>query len=218
MNIPDKNVLNTNINNTAGQYYLVEKEMLPELAEIERKRRTLDLTQAELAKLTGLSRSLIAKVETARMMPSYEKAKIIFDTLDAVEKKAGISLQVVTLGQICSKQVDYVEANETIDKVWRKMETKAFSQLPVRRDGRIVGSVMERVINIALRDKNLKEKTDVTLSAIMEETFPILPAETPLTIVIGLLQQYQAVLVQEHGAVTGIATNTDVGWIFNLIK
>ena len=197
---------------------MVEKEMLPELAEIERKRRTLDLTQAELAKLTGLSRSLIAKVETTRMMPSYEKAKIIFDTLDAVEKKAGISLHAITLGQICSRQIEYAEANETIGEVWRRMEGKAFSQLPVRRDGQIVGSVTERAINIALMDRNPSEKANLTLSTIMEEPFPVLPAETPMATVIGLLQHYQAVLVQEHGEVMGIATNTDVGRIFNLIK
>ena len=192
--------------------------MLPELADIARKRRTLGLTQAELAKRTGLSRSLIAKVETARMMPSYEKAKIIFDELDAVEKKAGTSLKAITLGQICSKQVEYAEADETIGEVWKRMELKAFSQLPVRRDGRIIGSVTEKAINKALREGNPAGKANLKLSRIMEEAFPMLPAETPIATVIGLLQHYQAVLVQEGGEVTGIATNTDVGRIFNLIK
>ena len=191
---------------------------MPELVEMERNRRNLGLTQTELARLTGLSRSLIAKVETGRTMPSYEKAKIIFDILEAVEKKEGIGLQVATIGQVCSRQVEYAEVDETIMDVWRKMDGKAFSQLPVRRDGRIVGSVTERAINRALIRGNSAEKIGLTLSTIMEETFPILPAETPIASVIGLLQHYQAVLVQEHGEVTGIATNTDIGRIFNLIK
>ena len=52
--------------------------VLPELGEIRRRRRALDLTQAELAKQTRLSRSLIAKIEIGRALPSYEKAKKIF--------------------------------------------------------------------------------------------------------------------------------------------
>jgi predicted transcriptional regulator len=192
--------------------------MLPELTEIERKRRTLGLTQAELARRTNLSRSLIAKVETSRTMPSYEKAKIIFDELDTVEKKAGIGLHNLTLGQICSREVEYAESDETIGEVWKRMEVKTFSQLPVRRDNQIIGSVTERTINRAIIEGNPTDKAGLTLSMIMEETFPMLPAETPIATVIGLLQHYQAVLVQEHGEVTGIATNTDVGRIFNLIK
>ena len=192
--------------------------MLPELVEIERNRRSLGLTQTELARLTGLSRSLIAKVETGRTMPSYEKVKIIFNKLEAIEKKDGTSLRLATIGQVCSSQVEYAEINETIIDVWRKMEVKAFSQFPVRKDSRIVGSVTERAINKVLIRDDSSEKIGLTLSTIMEETFPILPAETPLGSVIGLLQHYQAVLVQEHGEVIGIATNTDIGRIFNLIK
>ena len=191
---------------------------MPELVEMERNRRNLGLTQTELARLTGLSRSMIAKVETGRTIPSYEKAKIIFDILEAIEKKEGIGLQVATIGQVCSRQVEYAEVDETIMDVWRKMDGKAFSQLPVRRDGRIVGSVTERAINRALIRGNSAEKIGLTLSTIMEETFPILPAETPIASVIGLLQHYQAVLVQEHGEVIGIATNMDIGRVFNLIK
>jgi predicted transcriptional regulator len=51
-------------------------------------------------------------------------------------------------------------------------------------------------------------------STIMEEPFPVLPATTPLVMAINILQQYQAVLVQKHGMITGIASNTDIAKVF----
>ena len=100
------------------------------------------------------------------------------------------------------------------------MEKTTYSQLPVRRrtDGRIVGSVTERTINRALTQADPEKKRDEPISSIMEEPFPILRAETPAADVIGLLQHCQAVLVQREGAVIGIATNTDVGKVFDLLK
>ena len=46
-----------------------------ELNEISRLRKQLGLTQAELAKLSGVSQSLIAKLEAGKIEPSYSKAK-----------------------------------------------------------------------------------------------------------------------------------------------
>jgi len=179
----------------------------------------MGVTQTELAKATRLSRSLIAKAETGRVMPSYEKAKLIFDTLEAMEKGAKASLRGITLGQICSRQIEHAEAEEALGEVWRRMESRAFSQLPVRGgDGRVIGGVTERSINRALMAGDPAEKRGMLVSSIMEEPFPILPAETPVAAIIDLLQQFQAVLVQESGTVIGIATNIDVGKVFGLLK
>jgi len=61
--------------------------MLPSLEEISRKRRILGLTQNELAKLAGVSQSLIAKMESRKTNPSYTKVKAILDVLNKLEMK-----------------------------------------------------------------------------------------------------------------------------------
>ena len=61
--------------------------MLPTLDEIGRRRRLLAMSQKQLAHLAGVSQSMIAKVESKRISPSYLKTKAIFDTLEGLERK-----------------------------------------------------------------------------------------------------------------------------------
>ena len=53
--------------------------MLPELSEIKAKRKHLGLSQSGLSVKTGVSQSLIAKLEAGKISPSYLSAKKIFD-------------------------------------------------------------------------------------------------------------------------------------------
>jgi predicted transcriptional regulator len=101
--------------------------MLPDLNEICRRRKMLNLTQAELAKRAGVSRSLIAKLETGRLNPSYMVAKRIFDVLEALEREHDVGIKGVTASQIHNKPVEFAEASELIFKVWNRMKEKAYS-------------------------------------------------------------------------------------------
>jgi predicted transcriptional regulator len=64
--------------------------MLPPLEEIAQKRRLLGLKQAELAKLAGVSQSLIAKLESGKIDSSYTKVKTIFEALEKLEVQTKI--------------------------------------------------------------------------------------------------------------------------------
>ena len=59
--------------------------MLPKLEEISKRRRVLGLSQKQLARLAGVSQSLIAKVEAGKTEPSYLRTKSIFDTLEKLQ-------------------------------------------------------------------------------------------------------------------------------------
>ena len=64
--------------------------MLPELEEIKKKRKLFGMTQADLAAECGVSQSLIAKLESGKIVPAYGKAKKIRLTdwiLEKSEKK-----------------------------------------------------------------------------------------------------------------------------------
>lgn len=61
--------------------------MFPNVEDIAKKRRQLGLKQAELAKLAGVSQSLIAKLESGTIDSSYTKVKTIFDALERLEFK-----------------------------------------------------------------------------------------------------------------------------------
>ncbi|MCJ7631228.1 CBS domain-containing protein [Candidatus Bathyarchaeota archaeon] len=189
--------------------------MLPELGEIAIRRSCLGMTQANLAFDTGISRSLIAKIEGGRVNPSYAKAKKIFTKLEEKERARKPSLPIKSLGEICSEQIEYADSEELVIDVQIRMAGKSLSQLPVRTSGgHIIGSITERRINKAYTENETSTVKYAKVSSIMEDPFPTLSAATPFFTVIGLLQQYQAVLVQEHGKIIGIASNADIAKVF----
>ncbi|MEM0475595.1 MAG: helix-turn-helix domain-containing protein [Candidatus Norongarragalinales archaeon] len=61
--------------------------VLPELGEVKKRRKALNLTQSALARLAGVSQSFIAKVERGKSDPAYSLAKRVFDALEALETK-----------------------------------------------------------------------------------------------------------------------------------
>ena len=61
--------------------------MFPTLEDIAKRRRQLGLKQSELAKMAGVSQSLIAKLEAGTIDSSYTKVKTIFDILERLEPK-----------------------------------------------------------------------------------------------------------------------------------
>ena len=61
-----------------------------ELNEIKKIRKNLGLTQTELAKMANVSQSIIAKIESGKIDPTFTKTKKIFETLDDLENKEEI--------------------------------------------------------------------------------------------------------------------------------
>ncbi|MEM3267388.1 MAG: helix-turn-helix domain-containing protein [Conexivisphaerales archaeon] len=53
-----------------------------ELREISKMRKVLGLTQVQLAKMAGISQSLLAKIEAGKVDPSYTRARKIFAAHD----------------------------------------------------------------------------------------------------------------------------------------
>jgi predicted transcriptional regulator len=48
------------------------------------------------------------------------------------------------------------------------------------------------------------------VAEVMDEAFPMIAEDTPISIAIPLLQHFQAVLTTKKGRVTGIVTNADL--------
>ena len=69
--------------------------MLPSIDEVAKKRRIMGLTQQKLARLAGVSQSLIAKLESQKIDPSYTKVKSIFDTLEKLQTETEVRAEDV---------------------------------------------------------------------------------------------------------------------------
>lgn len=180
--------------------------MFPTLEDIAKKRRQQGLKQAELAKLAGVSQSLIAKLEAGTIDSSYTKVKTIFDVLDRLEVKSKIQA-----AKVLHTDVITVQTKEPISKVVQIMKDYSYSQIPVFNDKQSVGSISEKTILRQILDgKDLSEISKLPTEKIMEEAFPQVNEDAPLSLISSLLQVYSAVLVSKKGKVVGIITKADL--------
>lgn len=180
--------------------------MLPNLEEIGRRRRLLAMSQKKLAHLAGVSQSMIAKIESKRISPSYLKTKAIFDSLESLERRNEFKARDVSQGKVVS-----VHAHDAVSKGVRLMRETGFSQLPVFNNDHVVGSLTEKIILEKLF--SAPKPDDVSrqsIEKIMDEAFPSVNEETPLSMVSTLLQYAPAVLVTKRGHIQGIITKADL--------
>jgi len=180
--------------------------MLPALTDIAQKRRQLGLKQAELAKMARVSQSLIAKLEAGKIDSSYSKVKTIFEVLDRLEAKTKLEA-----GKMFQTEVVSVQRYEPIAKAVELMKSHGYSQLPVFDDKQPVGSISEKaILRQILEGKDLAQISVIPVGDIMEEAFPQVAEDAPLTLISSLLQVYSAVLISRKGNVVGIITKADL--------
>ncbi|MBU0761951.1 MAG: CBS domain-containing protein [Candidatus Altiarchaeota archaeon] len=179
--------------------------LLPPLGEVEKLRKKLGLTQTELAKKSGVSQSLIARVEAGTVDPRYSKVTEVFRALESLGEKE------VEASQIYTKDVVGIQKTASIEYAASKMKEYEVSQMPVFDEDKIVGSFSERVIlDLLSRGFDAKKFSKEDVASHMEETFPIIKPETPLNLVSNLLEHNSAVLVQKQGKTLGIITKADL--------
>jgi len=177
---------------------------IPKLEEIRKLRRGANLTQRELAKLTNLSQSLIAKIETGKTKVSYETAMRIFNVLAReIEKKEKKAIDVMT------KDVVYVRPEDSVRVAVQKMKENDYSQLPVVAGQRQIGSISEGIIMEKLEEMGEKVYK-MTVSGIMGPPFPSVEKDIPVSTLRDILKHYDAVVVVENSKIIGIITKTDV--------
>ncbi|MEW5996392.1 MAG: CBS domain-containing protein [Candidatus Micrarchaeota archaeon] len=180
--------------------------MLPSLNEIKKRRVSLGLTQGRLAKLAGISQSLVAKIESGKADPSYSNAGKIFEALDSLhakeEKKAE---QIMASPVLCAKP------SEQVGRALSLMREKGISQLPVVDGGVVVGTISENAI-LSLLEKGyrMEDVRKTAVSSVIEPSLPQVGRGTRYSAVISLLKENPAILVVEKGKILGIITKADL--------
>jgi len=179
--------------------------MLPDLMEIKARRIGAGLTQSQLASLSGVSQSLIAKIEAGNIEPSYAKARKLFECLRQLHAR-----QEKQAKDIMTSPVAFVEAGETLKKAIKALEKKGFSQLPVLSREKQVGSISEKSILAGLNSGKALDVENSLVEEAMEEALPTIQPNTPVSVVRQLLGYNTAILVVEKGKTAGIITKSDL--------
>lgn len=182
--------------------------MIPELEEIRLVRRELGLTQKALANMAGVSQSLIAKIESGQVQPSYVNVKRLMECLESEKQRRH---PPVSVGKVCARNVVWCEAHETVRDAAILMRKHGFSQLPVRRRGSPVGSITDKRLSEILATAERPEGVaGQKVEEVMAEAFPQIPETTPLKVASLLLQYAPAVLVMRESEPVGMVTKSDL--------
>lgn len=176
--------------------------MIDEIRQIKEMRKSLNLTQKDLAIKSGVSQSLIAKIESGLIDPAYSKVNMIMDALKRVSDEGSKTARDVMI-----KSIIKLKPQDNIKTAIAKMRKYSISQIPVFEEKQVVGLVSENFLLDALTDGY-----DVTTSVdkIMGEAPPTISPETHLDIIIQVLKQYPLVIVSEKGGFRGVITKADM--------
>lgn len=179
--------------------------MFPELNSIRIRRQRTGIKQSELANLSGVSQSLIAKLEKGKLEPSYSIAVKIFRVLDSLEHKNEKKCR-----EIMTKGLIFVKKGEKVEKASELMKKNSIDQLPVL-DGKIViGSVSESLIFNKIMEKGKKEVLGKKAEEIMKEPFPIVNADMPVSLALPILKAEDAIIISENSKMIGIITRANL--------
>ena len=174
--------------------------MTYELEEIKKIRKKLGLTQTELANRSGVSQSLIAKIEAGRIDPTYTKTKKIFAALSDLEKK-----EEIKASQLMATKIVSVAPSDSTKEAIDKMKKFQISQLPVIDNHKLVGLVSESTILESMLNSKGNHVKDI-----MQESPPIISKETSIQVVSNLLRHFPMVVVSEEGKLVGLITKSDL--------
>ena len=111
------------------------------LEEISRLRRKYQLTQKELSKRSGVSQSLIAKIEAGKIDPSYSKAQKILGALQNLGNSTELKAR-----ELMSTKIFFCKSSDEVKDIIRLMKTKEISQVPVFSGEKVVGIITEGTI------------------------------------------------------------------------
>lgn len=171
-----------------------------ELSEIKKIRKSLGLTQTELAKKANVSQSLIAKIESGKIDPTFTKTKKIFEALDYLQNKEEIKAI-----ELMNKNIISITPNEDINETIKKMKKFGISQMPVIEAHNVVGLVSESTLLDCLINKK-----DKKIEEIMEESPPTVSKTASIKVISNLLKHYPMVLVFDSGQLAGLITKADL--------
>lgn len=166
--------------------------------QLKKLRTTAGFTQKQVAYRAGVSQAHIARIETGTVDPRLSTVNRILHVLTEGEGRK--------CRDIMTQNVIFAQPSDRILGISRLMMQHAISQLPVRWNEKIIGTVTEESIIKNLHINIAHE----TVDNIMDPPLPAVPEDTEIKMIRLLLEDHPGVLVIRKGDVVGIITRSDV--------
>ena len=182
-----------------------KNEILELVREYKRRRTFLDISQLKLAKLAGLSQSIINKFENGKIDPTYSTILKIDKALSSQEKISNVKACDVMVTEIVS-----VNSKTLISKALEIMRENDFSQLLVMDKDNLIGTIYEKSILDAINNRVdiYKEK----ISSILDLPPIIIPKNYQTADLAYIFQNPKTkfALIEHNGRIEGLVTKSDL--------
>ena len=180
-------------------------KILPELIEIKRLRKKLDISQKELGKKLNISQCTISRIENGTVDPPYSKVKKIIEFLEAQRMLKKSSKK--NAENIMTKDIISIKSKSTIQDAVNLMNKYKISQLPILENGQNLGSITSKKIQKIIIDN--PELIKASVMHVKELPFPEVEKNWNVKDISSLLINYPAVLVKEDKRYIGIITDSN---------
>jgi predicted transcriptional regulator len=172
-----------------------------EISQIKSLRKKLGINQKELSQRANVSQSYIAKLESGKIEPSYNKTNRILDILSAEQGKNQLYAK-----DLMKRKIIYCSPEDKVSQAVKKMKKADISQIPIGDKTRVVGLLTETTIL-----NNIDKKFASThIKKIMGQVPPIVAPNTPQKIILELLKTFSIVLVSSSGVIEGLISKSDL--------
>ena len=175
--------------------------MVFDITNLKRIRKQLNLTQHEFAKKAGISQSMVAKIESGKLDPTYSYVKKIEQAIEQLTKTEELGAK-----DIMNTKVITVNKDEKVKNIIKLLTRYNISQVPVINKNMIVGLITES----SFLENDPKDTLNQSAEDIMKESPPIIAKTTKVSIIIQLLKFYPIILVKEAGKLIGVITKADI--------
>jgi predicted transcriptional regulator len=179
---------------------------LPTPEDLKRYRLSVHLTQTELARMAGVSQSLIARIEAGDIDPKLSTLRKILNAIKEKDLKRGL-----VASDAMTSPLIHVEPESTLVEASYLMEKHGISQLPVLENGVQIGSISEEVVVKEMTEvKDSSKLQEKTVKSVMAGGFPTVSPSTDLETLSKILERSQAALVVDMGKAIGVVTKADI--------
>ena len=178
-----------------------------EPGQVAAVRKHLGISQAELAKRSGVSQSLIAKIESGRLDPAFSKAQAVSRALEEVD----LLSRQRTAAELMNPDIIALAPDDPIEVAIITMTRSRINQIPIMNGEIIEGtltqtSLMDFVVKTRLDPQALK----APVHSLMDDPLPQVRPTTEEEDILVLLKTFPAVLVRDKVKTWGIVTKLDI--------
>ena len=181
--------------------------LLPLPSELKTARLLAGLTQVELAVLSGVSQSVIAKIENNKVDPAYSTVAKLFSSLEKINK----GVKLVLVRDVMHRRIETVAPNDSLVQASTKMRRLGVSQLPIVSKNKLVGLISESDILSAI--ENGADKTTL-VRIVASPAPPVISSDAPASALQSILHHSQIVCVIDNSKLVGVVTKTDLLTVF----